>query len=92
MNVITVIPWVLVMAAGVFISYGSMSLGIVPKPIGAAIPWTTPPLLSGFLITNSFRGALLQLFNIVVGVIIWLPFIKILNKQADNNREVRDVL
>lgn len=92
MNVLTVIPWVLVMTAGVLISYGSMSLGIVPKPIGAAIPWTTPPLLSGFLITNSVRGALLQIFNIAVGIAIWLPFIKILNKQAENSGEVRDVL
>ena len=80
------------MTAGVLISYGSMSLGIVPKPIGAAIPWTTPPLLSGFLITNSVRGALLQIFNIAVGIAIWLPFIKILNKQAENSGEVRDVL
>lgn len=92
MNVLTVIPWVLVMVTGVLVSYTCMNFGIVPKPIGAAIPWTTPPLLSGFLITNSFLGALLQLLNMAIGVAIWFPFIKILNKQAEISKEKEDVL
>lgn len=88
MNVITLIPWVVVMVTGVLISYGSMYFGLVPKPIGIAIPWTTPPILSGLLITNSIRGALLQVINLVVGVLIWMPFIKLLNKQAVEKGEM----
>ena len=81
LNVLTLIPWVLVMVVFVVSTYTFMSLGIVPKPTGVQIPWTTPPLISGFLATNSIMGALLQAFNLFIGVLIWLPFIRIINKQ-----------
>ena len=37
--------------------------------------------LSGILATGSVRGGLLQLFNVFVGVCIWYPFLKLLDKQ-----------
>lgn len=87
LNVLTLIPWVLVMVVFVISTYLFMSLGMVPRPTGVQIPWTTPPLLSGFLATNSMMGALLQAFNIFIGVLIWLPFIRIINKQNMIKRE-----
>lgn len=81
LNVFILIPWVLVMVVFVISTYSFMSFGIVPRPTGVQIPWTTPPLISGFLATNSIMGAVLQAFNLFIGVLIWLPFIRIINKQ-----------
>ena len=81
LNVFILIPWVLVMVVFVISTYCFMRFGIVPRPTGVQIPWTTPPLISGFLATNSIMGALLQAFNLFIGVLIWLPFIRIINKQ-----------
>lgn len=82
MNVLTLIPWVLVMAVNATVSYGAMYIGLVPRPTGVTIPWTTPPIISGYLVTNSIGGSLLQIVNIAIGVLIWVPFIKALSNQT----------
>lgn len=70
-----------------------MAAKIVPVCSGIAIPWTTPPIISGFLATN-WAGAVLQLLLIIMGVFIYLPFIKVIDKQymkeeieANNQKE-----
>lgn len=46
------------------------------------VPWTVPIFFSGSLATNSMMGGVLQIINFFIVFIIWLPFIKILDKQA----------
>ncbi|GAE92844.1 PTS system [Gracilibacillus boraciitolerans JCM 21714] len=59
-----------------------MASGIVPPPAGIIVPWTTPPILSGFLATgNAWQGAVLQIFNIFIVGLIWWPFLKVLDKN-----------
>lgn len=42
------------------------------------IPWTTPPVISGFLATaGDWRAAFLQIIIIAVSVFIYLPFLRI---------------
>ncbi|MGB0128118.1 MAG: EAL domain-containing protein [Rhodocyclaceae bacterium] len=41
-----------------------------------SIPWTTPPLLSGYLLTDSWRGMALQALGLVVSTRIYLPFVR----------------
>ncbi|SJZ73576.1 PTS cellobiose transporter subunit IIC [Garciella nitratireducens] len=82
MNPLVLIPWILAPIIVTIITYFSMSTGLVPKPAGIIVPWTTPIGLSGFLATgNSWRGAALQIFNLLVVMGIWLPFLKILDKS-----------
>lgn len=82
MNPLVIIPWIIAPVVVTVITYFAMQLGIVPKPAGIIVPWTTPPLLSGFLATgNSWLGAALQLFNLMVVMVIWWPFLKILDKN-----------
>jgi Phosphotransferase system cellobiose-specific component IIC len=40
-----------------------------------------PPIISGFLATNSFMGSALQAFNLVIDILIYLPFLMAQNKQ-----------
>lgn len=82
MNPLVVIPWLLAPVVITIITYFTMSVGLVPKPAGIIVPWTTPIGISGFLATgNSWRGAALQIFNLLVVMAIWWPFLKVLDKN-----------
>lgn len=81
MNFILFIPWVLIRPIFVLITYAFMYFGLCPAPTGVMLPWTTPPILSGFLATNSIMGAVVQIVCLIVGVIIFIPFVKIIDKQ-----------
>lgn len=80
LNPTILIPFMLVPTVNIVISYVVMSIGLVPYCNGIQLPWTTPVVISGFLSTN-WAGALLQAFLLVLGVFIYLPFIKIIDKQ-----------
>lgn len=75
MNFKMVIPFVAAPIVTALITYFAMYIGIVAKPIGAVIPWTTPPVISGYLATGGrISGALIQIFTIIINIIIYLPF------------------
>ena len=74
----------------VTVSYLAMYFGIVPKPNGTLVVWSTPVFLSGWLGTGSIRGGLLQIVNMIIAVMIWFPFLKVLDKGylKDEQEEV----
>ena len=80
LNPTMLIPFVLVPTLNIIISYFAMSMGLVPICSGINIPWTTPAVISGFLATN-WAGGVLQFLLIIMGVFIYMPFIKIMDKQ-----------
>lgn len=80
LNPTMLVPFMLVPTINIIISYFAMSLGFVPITSGINIPWTTPIIISGFLATN-WVGALLQGLLLILGVFIYMPFIKIMDKQ-----------
>jgi PTS system cellobiose-specific IIC component len=45
------------------------------------IPWTLPPVLSGFIVTGHLSGSVMQLLNLLIGAMLYLPFMRILDKQ-----------
>lgn len=88
-NVTLLIPWVLTTVVYVAITYISMETGICPAPTGADIPWTTPPIISGWLVVGSPMGAVVQIVNIIIGVLIYLPFLRIYDKQLLEGEQKR---
>lgn len=80
LNPTILVPFVLVPTVNIVISYIVMSMGLVPYCNGIQLPWTTPVIISGFLSTN-WAGAVLQAVLLVIGVFIYLPFIKMIDKQ-----------
>ena len=75
LNPMYMIPFVLapVLCAGV--AYTAISTGLVPPVIMSQIPWVTPPIMGGMMATGSIRGGLLAAFNLVLSVVIYLPFV-----------------
>lgn len=80
LNPAMLIPFMLVPTLNIVISYACMSLGLVPVCSGINIPWTMPVIISGFLATN-WAGALLQALLLVMGVFIYIPFIKAMDNE-----------
>ncbi|WP_369901818.1 PTS cellobiose transporter subunit IIC [Bacillus manliponensis] len=75
LNPILFIPFILTPVVLVVTSYTAISLGLVPKTV-AMIPWATPPIISGYLVTGgSITGSILQLFNLVLAMAIYYPFV-----------------
>lgn len=76
-NVSMLIPFVLTPAMGIIVAYIATSLNFMNKCV-VYIPWTTPPLLSGYLATaGDWRAVIVQALILVLGVLIYIPFVKI---------------
>ncbi len=76
-NVSMLIPFVLTPAMGIIIAYIATSLNFMNRCV-VYIPWTTPPLLSGYLATaGDWRAIIVQALILVLGVLIYIPFVKI---------------
>jgi EAL domain-containing protein (putative c-di-GMP-specific phosphodiesterase class I) len=76
LNPIFLIPFICVPLVLMATSALAIYSGVVPYPM-QPLDWTTPPLLGGFVSTHSTAGVLLQLFNLTIGTLIYLPFVKI---------------
>ncbi|ADO77444.1 PTS sugar transporter subunit IIC [Halanaerobium praevalens] len=76
MSPVYLIPFILTPLILTLSSYFAILIGLVPKTI-ALVPWGTPPIISGFLVTGSFAGSFLQIFNILIGVLIYFPFLSL---------------
>ena len=81
LNPILMIPFILTPVILAILTYFVMSIGLVPLTNGVNIPWTTPPLFSGFLISG-WRGAVWQIVETVISAAIFYPFFKIEDNKA----------
>ena len=75
LNPIYGIPFIIAPVVTTIISYLSIKSGLVSPVIVASMPWTTPPIISGFLATGHISGAILALVNIIISIVIYLPFV-----------------
>lgn len=82
LNPTLLVPFV---AAPILLNVASwilMDLGVIGRVV-ASIPWTTPPILSGFLCTGGdWRAAVWQIAEVIIATAIWLPFMKMLDRKA----------
>lgn len=75
LNPIFLLPFLLAPMVCLLDSWAAMRLGIVPIPV-REVEWITPVILSGYIATGSVAGSLLQLVNMVISTLIYLPFLK----------------
>lgn len=88
-NPIFIIPYLLVPMVMGITSTLAVEIGLVPVAINH-VEWTTPILWSGYLATDSMAGCILQIVNLVIGTLIYAPFVKIFDKEMikDANRKM----
>ena len=75
LNPILFIPFILTPILLTIISYVSIATGLVPKTV-VFLPWTTPPIIGGIITSASWKGGVLAAFNLLVSIIIYIPFVK----------------
>lgn len=81
LNPVMMIPFIVAPLAVFTTTVITMKVGLV-APAVLPIPWTTPPVISGFLATGGdFKASILQIFNIALGCAIYLPFVKALERE-----------
>ena len=84
LNPIMLVPFLVVPLVCYTVSYAAVAIGIVPV-ISSGVEWTTPIILGGFKATGSVAGAILQVANVAIGVLIYLPFVKLLDKHSEES-------
>ncbi len=80
-NPIMFVPFVIVPAIASFMVYFSILWGWVDPFNALQVPWTTPPIISGFLI-GGWRAALLQIVTIAMAVAVYLPFVRMQDRVS----------
>ena len=84
LNPVMLIPFLLTPLVCYSVAYLAIYTGLVPM-ITSEVAWTTPVFLGGYYATGSIAGSLLQLVNIVIGVLIYVPFVRLMDKQIRDN-------
>ena len=79
MNPMMAVPFVAMPLISCVIQYFALYTGICPLYGATQVPWTCPPIISGFLI-GGWKSALLQIVIFVISFFIYLPFIRKIDK------------
>ena len=83
LNPIMFIPYVLTPMVMVTVAYFATSMGLV-APVTQNVTWVMPPILYGFFATAfDWRAIILSLVNIAISTAIYLPFVKMADKQEE---------
>ena len=83
LNPVLFIPYMGGVLANTLIVYLSIAAGLVGKPNGVNPSWTLPGPLQGLVaMSTPVRGLILALVVLAVDMLIWYPFIRMIDKQA----------
>lgn len=81
MNPILIIPMILSTLVGLGIGALATTIGLMAHTY-VLIPWTTPPVIGSILATGGdILSGLVALVILIVSVIIYIPFVRTMNKE-----------
>lgn len=83
LNPLLIVPFILSPIVMAVLAYGLTVMEILPR-LTTIVPLGTPIIMSGFISTASggWRVALFQVLIIILGAIIYLPFVRLLDQKA----------
>ena len=85
LNPVYLIPFVVAPLVNVAFSYWVSIMGLV-NPVQVAVPSIMPPIIGPFLACNyDWRAIVLSIVNMIVALLIWMPFVKAADEIADTN-------
>lgn len=73
-NPIMLVPFILTPIISLIITYASIAIGFLAPFSAVQVPWTTPPIISGFLV-GGWQGATVQIVIITISVVMYYPFV-----------------
>lgn len=87
-NTTMLIPFVAAPLVMTLTSTLAMELGLVPL-VTKSVGWTVPVLASGYQATGSVAGSILQLVNVFIGMLIYIPLSDEVKSSSQKNSAVR---
>ncbi|MFD1804723.1 PTS sugar transporter subunit IIC [Mixta tenebrionis] len=75
-NFIMIVPFLCVPIVTLTVIYMAIASGFLPPFTAIQVPWTMPPILSGFIL-QGYKGVIVQMVVIIVSVLIYYPFMVI---------------
>ncbi|MGN1183334.1 MAG: PTS sugar transporter subunit IIC [Faecalibacillus sp.] len=89
LNPILGIPFVIAPLVTLTMGYVLVAISFCPK-IVLQVPWTTPPILQGFLATGgNVMGAVSQAITVFISILIYLPFVIAYEKSQNSENNVK---
>ena len=80
LNPMMLVPFILVPVLAGVITYFAILSGFVHPFTAIQAPWTTPPIISGFIVAG-WQASVLQALILLMAGAIYFPFMKSLDKQ-----------
>ncbi|MBK1718320.1 PTS sugar transporter subunit IIC/EAL domain-containing protein [Thiocystis violacea] len=77
------IPFLLTPVVQTLTAFAATALDLVPHTT-TAMPWTTPVLISGFVATGSVAGLVMQLINVALGTLLYIPFARLSDRVREH--------
>ncbi|SNI60663.1 PTS system transporter subunit IIC [Streptococcus pneumoniae] len=84
MNPVMFVPFILVPVLAAVIVYGTIATGFMQPFSGVTLPWSTPAILSGFLV-GGWQGVITQLVILAMSTLVYFPFFKVQDRLAYQN-------
>ncbi len=84
LNPFFLVPFVLCPIVMCFMTYFFTVIGVLPFT-HVYVDWTTPPILNAYYATGSIKGPLVQIFNLLVGMAIYVPFIRAYDASKESH-------
>lgn len=81
-------PFIVTPVVAYCMAYFAMKWGLVPLIIHE-VDSTVPIIISGYKATGSVYGALLQVAIVLIGVLIYIPFVRMYDKSKSRNEAFR---
>ena len=75
MNPFMLLPFIAVPTISGLATYFAIKIGFLHPFSAAMVPWTTPPVISGFIL-QGVKGAIWQILIIVMSTAVYFPFFK----------------
>jgi lactose/cellobiose-specific phosphotransferase system IIC component len=83
LNPIYFLPFILVPLLLMVITLLAVQFGVIDIVVTNSVSWTTPPLISAWLLTESWRGVAIHIVEIAISTALYLPFVR----KAENIRQ-----
>ena len=83
LNPVLLLPMVFTIIFNNIFAYVAIATGIVGRYTGVSLPWTTPPIIYPLLASSTpIAATLLNILIIILDIVIWLPFMRIMDRKA----------
>lgn len=88
LNPIILVPMSLAPVISLLIAYFAIEIGFM-RIISVAVPWTMPPILSGFIVAG-WQGVVVQIIQMFAIFTLYIPFFKYLDRRYVVEEELQE--